>query len=96
MMDKIREVVIFGRKGCHLCETVEAEIRSIKEIKISLTVVDIDRDPALQAKYLTRVPVVVVGGRETFEAKMMDIEGEWKEKLIATLALAEDFSRRQP
>jgi CO dehydrogenase nickel-insertion accessory protein CooC1 len=72
------EVVILGKEGCHLCEVVEAEIRSMKESKAKLTVIDIDRNPALQAKYWLRIPVVTVGGKDIFEAKMIDPEGRWR------------------
>ncbi len=78
------EVVIFGREGCHLCDVVEAEIQSMKEIKTRLTVVDIDRSPKLHDRYWMRIPVVTVGGEEVFEAKMMDMEGKWK-KLLPSL-----------
>lgn len=79
------EVVLFGKEGCHLCDAVEAEIRALKEVGFALTVVDIDRNPASLARYLIRVPVVTVGGREVFEAKMMDRKGEWKARLQSLL-----------
>ena len=78
-------MVIFRREGCHLCEAVEAEIRSMKEVKANLTVVDIDSDPALHVRYLLSIPVVAVGGREIFEAKMMDPEGRWRKRLPSLL-----------
>lgn len=84
-MRKTVEVVVFRREGCHLCESVEAEIRSIRDAQIRVTPVDIDADSALQAKYFVRVPVVAVGGREVFEAKMMDTDGRWRKRLAAVL-----------
>lgn len=78
-------VVIFGKEGCHLCDAVEAEIRSMEGIGAGLSVVDIGRDPALHERYWMRVPVVTVGGREVFEAKMMDLEGRWKQRLPSLL-----------
>lgn len=85
-MGKALEVVIFSRKGCHLCEEVEGEVRSVKGATVDLAVVDIDGDPSLQARYLTRVPVVMVGGREVFEARVMDPAGRWRERLARALA----------
>ena len=79
------EVVLFSKKGCHLCEAVEAEIRSMAVIGTSLTVVDIDEDSALHDKYWMRIPVVRVEGEDVFEAKMMDQEGEWKNRLAHIL-----------
>lgn len=88
MTGEALEVVILGKEGCHLCEVVEAEIRSMKEIKAKLTVIDIDRNPALQAKYGLRIPVVTVGGKDIFEAKMMDPEGRWRMRLPSLLRVS--------
>ena len=79
------EVVLFSKKGRHLCEAVEAEIRSMAVIGTSLTVVDLDEDSALHDKYWMRIPVVRVEGEDVFEAKMMDQEGEWKNRLAHIL-----------
>ncbi len=81
------DAVIFSREGCHLCEAVEAEIRSMKEVAVNLTVVDIDKDWALHDEYVLRIPVVLVGGKEVFEAKMMDPAGSWR-GLLPRLLLA--------
>ncbi|TLX98368.1 MAG: glutaredoxin family protein [Thaumarchaeota archaeon] len=54
------EVVLFSKSGCHLCEAVEAEIRSMATIGTSLTVVDIYEDSVLHDKYWMRIPVVRV------------------------------------
>ncbi len=78
-------VVLYRKEGCHLCDAVEAEARSLG-IAGNMTIMDIDRDPGLQVRYLLRVPVVTVGGREVFEAKMIDRSGEWKERLFSLLA----------
>lgn len=78
-------VVVYGKDGCHLCDEVEAEIRSLAEFVGSLTVVDIEKDPALQAKYSVKIPVVTVGGREVFEASMMDLKGAWRKRFPAFL-----------
>lgn len=84
-MGKALDVVVYSRKGCHLCEEVEREVRSKEGAMVSLTVVDIDGGRLLQARYLTRVPVVTVGGREVFEGKMMDVGGRWRKKLAEML-----------
>jgi CO dehydrogenase nickel-insertion accessory protein CooC1 len=80
-----RKVVILSKKGCHLCEAVEAEVRSITSAAKSIVVVDIDEDSGLHGRYWLRVPVVRVGGEDVFEAKMMDREGEWKKSLARLL-----------
>jgi glutaredoxin len=78
-------VVVYGKEGCHLCDDVEAEIRSLAESGGGLTVVDIEKDLTLKKKYWMRIPVVTVGGREVFEARMMDLEGKWRKRLPALL-----------
>ena len=79
------EVVVFSKMGCHLCEAVEAEIRSIRIIGTGLQVVYIDENPVLHDQYWLRVPVVQIEGRDVFEANMIDLEGEWKKKLARLL-----------
>jgi glutaredoxin len=80
-----REVVVFSKKGCHLCEAVEAEMRAMTGIEISLKTVDIDEDSELYGRYWLRIPVVRVGGEDVFEARMMDQKGEWKKRLAQLL-----------
>ncbi len=79
------EVVILSKKGCHLCEAVESEVRSMGVTEPSLKVVNIDEDPALHDAYWHRIPVVRIKGEDVFEAKMMDREGEWKNILSRLL-----------
>ena len=80
----VTDVVIYEKDACHLCEAVEAEIRSMETADV--TVIDIESDPALLGRYLVRVPVVTTAGREVFEAKMMDRQGRWKAVLRSLLA----------
>ncbi len=81
------EVELLGKDGCHLCEAVEAEIRSMKGMGARLTVIDIGKDQALHDKYWLKVPVVIVGGREVFDATMMDPAGRWRERLSFLLGV---------
>jgi hypothetical protein len=79
------EVVLLGKRDCHLCEIVEAEIQSMKLVKTSLNKMSIDDNESLYGKYWLRVPVVMVGGQVIFEAKLMDLEGRWKKQLFSAL-----------
>jgi glutaredoxin-like protein DUF836 len=78
------EVVVLGKPGCHLCEAVETELRSIEAVAPRLRVVDIDSNRSLYDKYQLRIPIVIIGGKAIFEASMMDPEGEWK-RILAQL-----------
>jgi len=62
------EVVLYGRPGCHLCDDARTAILRVRErAPFALTEVDIESDDALHARYLERIPVVVVDGDEAFE-----------------------------
>lgn len=59
------EVTLLTRDGCHLCEVAARELaRILPDYQIEPTVLDVDRDPQLQAEYGDRVPVVLLNGRE--------------------------------
>ena len=61
----MRTVTLLGRPGCHLCEEARAELEALRaETPFTLVEVDIEQDDALHARYLERIPVVVVGGEE--------------------------------
>ncbi len=64
----MREVVLYGRPGCHLCEDALANIERVAErVPFALTQLDIDRDEALLLRFLERIPVVTIDGAEKFE-----------------------------
>jgi uncharacterized membrane protein len=55
-------VTLYTRKDCHLCEQAKADLDSLQDLyPHRLIEIDIDRDPALQKKYLLEIPVVEVG-----------------------------------
>jgi glutaredoxin len=60
-----RDVTIYSRPGCHLCEEAKAQIAPLlKEFRASLTEINIDEDPQLRAIYDYDVPVVFLGARK--------------------------------
>lgn len=56
-------LILYTRSGCCLCEAAEARLRAAG---ISCGLRDVDTDPAWQARYTFRVPVLVraQGGEE--------------------------------
>jgi hypothetical protein len=86
MVDGLREVVVYSKRGCHLCEAVVTEIRSMNDVATRLVVTNIDDDPELHDRYWLKVPVVRVDGEDVFEAEMMDVRGRWRRKLADTLS----------
>jgi glutaredoxin len=62
-------VTLYTRPGCHLCDRAREAIERLRHElpPFELTEVDIDRDEALLARFLERIPVVVVEGRVVSE-----------------------------
>src|SRR5271156_7063541 len=57
-----RDVTMYTREGCHLCEEAKAAmIPILKALGARLQEVDIDDDPTLLARYNNDVPVIFVG-----------------------------------
>ncbi|MFC4425730.1 glutaredoxin family protein [Deinococcus navajonensis] len=54
------DLTLYSRVGCHLCEQAEAHLRSLA---FRFSVVDVDAEPALRARYGNDVPVLAQGDR---------------------------------
>jgi glutaredoxin len=60
-----RDVTIYSRPGCHLCEEAKAQIAPLlKEFGARLAEINIDDDPELRARYDYDVPVIFLGARK--------------------------------
>ena len=57
-------LLLLGKPGCHLCDDARAVLERVGAV---FTEVDITTDDALHARYLERIPVVVLDGVERFE-----------------------------
>ena len=61
-------VVIYGKPECHLCDDARAVLERVRaDLPFQLEERDITRDDELHRRYLERIPVVEVEGREAFE-----------------------------
>jgi len=66
-----RDVTLYTRPGCHLCEQAkEAMAPLLREFGARLREVNIDRDPALRARYTNDVPVIFLGGRKVAKHRL--------------------------
>jgi glutaredoxin len=64
----IRTVVLYGRRGCCLCDDArEVLLRVRARHPFALEERDIEEDETLMRAYLERIPVVTVDGTEAFE-----------------------------
>jgi glutaredoxin len=59
-------ITLYSRPGCHLCEDMKAVVaRAIAgRSDVTVTEVDISTNPALEARYGTEIPVLLVDGRK--------------------------------
>ncbi|MHB1537972.1 MAG: glutaredoxin family protein [Solirubrobacteraceae bacterium] len=64
-----RELTLYSRAGCHLCERALASIERARERlpPFTLTVLDIASSERLHAAYFDRIPVVALDGEELAE-----------------------------
>ena len=59
-----REITLYTREGCHLCEEAKAAILPlVSEFGATLREIDIDDDPVLHQRYTNDVPVVFLGSK---------------------------------
>lgn len=62
------ELVFYSAPECHLCEAGLARAGELAaELDISVRVVDISRDPGLESRYRSRIPVGEIEGRTAFK-----------------------------
>jgi glutaredoxin len=63
-----REVVLFGRDGCCLCDEAREVLMRVRSTHpFAFQERDIDHDERLLRAYLERIPVVTIDGVEAFE-----------------------------
>jgi glutaredoxin len=60
-----REVTLYTRPGCHLCEEAKAAIAPLlSEFGATLREVNIDEDAVLSERYGWDIPVIFIGDRK--------------------------------
>jgi glutaredoxin len=69
-----RQVTLYTRPGCHLCEEAKAAIASLLgEFGASLYEVNIDQDAILEERYGWDIPVIFIGAHKAAKHRV-DIE----------------------
>jgi glutaredoxin len=80
-MDVPRQVLVYTRKGCHLCEIVkESIVKLARRGGFVWREVDVDGDEQLRRQFNDEVPVVFIDGRKAFKYRMD--EQEFLRKLV--------------
>ncbi|MGA2004314.1 MAG: glutaredoxin family protein [Terriglobales bacterium] len=65
------EVVLYTRKGCHLCEIVkESLVKLHRQGGFTWHEIDVDSDTEIRRLYTDEVPVVFINGRKAFKYRM--------------------------
>lgn len=74
-MQEPREVVVYSRKGCHLCEIVkESLVKLQRQGGFTWREIDVDSDEQLRRQFTDEVPVVFINGRKAFKYRMDERE----------------------
>ncbi|MBV8208202.1 MAG: glutaredoxin family protein [Acidobacteria bacterium] len=70
-MPERRNVVLYSRKGCHLCEIVKESLNKLsRRGGFNWLEVDVDSDEQLRHQFNDEVPVVFIDGRKAFKYRM--------------------------
>lgn len=64
MSGGVRELVLYGREGCHLCDEARDLLHEFvtADAQLTLREVDIETDEELLRRYLERIPVITLDG----------------------------------
>jgi glutaredoxin len=70
-----RQVVLYSRKGCHLCEIVKETLSKLERRGgFTWQAVDVDTSDELRRQFTDEVPVVFIDGRKAFKYHMDEQE----------------------
>ncbi len=70
-----RTVVVYSRKGCHLCEVVKESLAKLsRRGGFTWQEVDVDSDSDVRRQFNDEVPVVFIDGRKAFKYHMDERE----------------------
>ncbi len=70
-----RQVVVYSRKGCHLCEVVKESLTKLsRRGGFTWQEVDVESDSELRRQFSDDVPVVFIDGRKAFKYRMDERE----------------------
>jgi glutaredoxin len=69
-----REVTLYTRPGCHLCEEAKAAVAPLlREFGAVLREVNIENDAVLEGRYGWDIPVIFIGARKAAKHRV-DVE----------------------
>ena len=74
-MPPVRDVVVYSRKGCHLCEIVKETLHKLERRGgFHWREIDVDSNEDLRRQFTDEVPVVFIDGRKAFKYRVDERE----------------------
>ena len=74
-MPDSRSVVVYSRKGCHLCEVVKESLHKLsRRGGFTWREIDVDTNAELRRQFNDEVPVVFIDGHKAFKYRMDEQE----------------------
>jgi glutaredoxin len=74
-MPEMHSVIVYSRKGCHLCEVVKESLSKLsRRGSFTWREIDVDTDADLRRQFNDEVPVVFINGRKAFKYRMDENE----------------------
>lgn len=75
MLSTNRQVIVYSRKGCHLCEIVKDTLAKLEQCGgFTWQDIDVDGDEELRSRFTDEVPVVFIDGRKAFKYRLDEQE----------------------
>jgi len=66
----VLDLVVYSRRGCHLCELMLEELVPLCRDRATIRVVDVDTREEWRLAFGSRVPVLCLDGRELSVARL--------------------------
>jgi len=74
-MAEPRQVVVYSRKGCHLCEIVKETLTKLQRRGgFTWREIDVESDDELRRRFTDEVPVIIIDGHKAFKYHMDERE----------------------
>lgn len=74
-MTALHEVVVYSRRGCHLCEIVKESLTKLsRRGAFTWREIDVDSSEDLRRQFTDEVPVVFINGKKAFKYRMDERE----------------------
>jgi hypothetical protein len=70
-------LTIYSRPGCHLCDEMKAVVDRVASSvadAVSVDVIDIENEPALESQYGLEIPVLLVNGKKAAKYRVAEKE----------------------